>query len=303
MDNDKAPRNAIDETALNSLKNKIDELPILPQVLVRILQVNVADEDYFEQVEALATEDPPFAVRLVALANSAGAASVSPIKSIRDALTRVGAVTITNLVASLAVQRVFVPKKPSEIALWGHSISVAVCAETIAHATPTLKFEPGEAYLAGLLHDIGRFVMFEHAPDQLLKVDEANWHTPDELIEADVEIFKFTHSELGYLACNRWSLPAEIADVVRRHHEPLVSPVAAGSVEAGVLCIGFADRLSMLLEKEELDPEDNDGWAELIQQKCPQAPDGKLLMPPAELAAHIPAIKERTSGLMAGLGM
>ncbi len=63
---------------------------------------------------------------------------------------------------------------------------------------PTLKIDPAEAYLVGLLHDVGRFIMYEHASEDLLKVDEQNWTSPEQLAAADIEVFKFTHSELGY---------------------------------------------------------------------------------------------------------
>jgi len=293
----------IDTKALEALKHKIDELPMLPQVLVRILQVRTTDDDYFEQIERLATEDPPFAVRLITLANSAGSSAVSPIKSVRDALTRVGAVTITSLVASLAVQRVFVPSSPSHIGLWAHSIQVAVCAETIARLAPSLKVSTGEAYLAGLLHDIGRFVMFEHAPDELLKVDEANWGSPDELIAADVEVFKFTHAQLGFLACSRWSLPSDIAEVVRRHHQPLSEPISAGSIDAAVLCVVLGDRLSMLLDPQDADKNTSAEWARLIEEKCLLTQANKILVDPHALAGQVDGIIERSEQLMAGLGI
>lgn len=101
------------ESALHAMDVIIDELPLLPQVLVRILQLNSNSEDYFEQFELLAREDPALAIRVVALANSAASAPVSPIVSIKDALTRMGATTIRNLVTSIAVQRVFLPSKPN----------------------------------------------------------------------------------------------------------------------------------------------------------------------------------------------
>jgi putative nucleotidyltransferase with HDIG domain len=294
----------VSSAALDAMESKIDQLPLLPQVLVRILQISSADDDYFDQIDELARRDPPFAVRLVAMANSASSSPVSPIETIKDALTRVGATVITNLVASLAVQRVLVPSAPSQVALWQHSIRVAVAAETIAALVPALKVDKGHAYLGGLLHDIGRFVMLEHASDNLLKVDESHWHSPEELIEADVEIFKFTHSELGYLACSHWGLPGNLANTVRRHHEKLSGSIQPGSVEANVLCVEIADRVDMfLLERNEVDRLSSDELVETIDQKCLWSPEAKNLVKAEILATRIDEIATQSARLFGGLAL
>ena len=180
------PGTPVDNTALRSMSEKIGELPMLPQVLVRVMQLDAAADDYFERFETLVMEDPPLAVRVIAFANSAESSPVASIKTIREAITRMGMARVGALVSSLAVQRVFVPTRPNQVRLWTHSIETAVAAREIARALPQLGVDPGHAYLAGLLHDIGRFVMFEHASDDLLKVDEHHWHTLEELVAADL---------------------------------------------------------------------------------------------------------------------
>lgn len=293
----------VSTSALDDMEHKVDQLPLLPQVLVRIMQLSVEQDDFFEQLDKLAREDPPFAVRLLATANSAASSPVSPIKSIKEALTRVGAVRISNLVASMAVQRVFMPSSPSQVGLWRHAVQVAVAAEAIAEIFPDLEIDRGQAYLAGLLHDIGRFMMFEYAPDHLLKVDESNWHSSDELIEADVETFKFTHSELGYLACSRWGLPDDISEVVRRHHENLDGAPKPGSLEINILCIEIADRLTLFLEQSDIDHLSSSELITAIEQKCLWPPPVKDLINAELIAMKIAEIKKTSEELVAGLGL
>jgi putative nucleotidyltransferase with HDIG domain len=267
------------------------------------MKLSVDQDDFFEQLDKLAREDPPFAVRLLATANSAASSPVSPIKSIKEALTRVGAVRISSLVASMAVQRVFMPSSPSQVELWRHSIQVAVAAEAMAEIFPDLEIERGQAYLAGLLHDIGRFVMFEHAPAHLLKVDESNWHSPEKLIAADVEVFNFTHSELGYLACSRWGLPDDISEIVRRHHEILNDSPEPASLEMNILCIEIADRLALFLEQSDIDYLASDELITAIEQKCLLTTAVKNLINAQVIAERIPKIKKQSEELVAGLGL
>ena len=296
-------KNTTDKTALREMQDKIGELPVLPQVLVKILQLDPASEDYFEEFGKLTKEDPAFAVRVIALANSAASAPAVPVASIRDALTRMGAEAIRSLVASLAVQRVFMPTAAHEVRLWQHSVFTAFAAAEIAEITPNLEVDPAEAYLVGLLHDIGRFVMFEHAAPNLLKVDESNWHTPEELVEADIKVYNFTHSELGYLACQHWKLPETIADVVRQHHAVLDEQISGGSIDATTLCVQVADRLCLsLLQRPDFDETDEQLRKEHILNDCLRTERERELISVATLVNNLDRISRDSKDLLSGLG-
>ncbi|MDH3640709.1 MAG: HDOD domain-containing protein [Gammaproteobacteria bacterium] len=203
---------------LADLVDHIDELPLLPNVVVRLIGLDQHDENYFEDVTALASEDPPLAAQLIKIANSPMSAPAEPIVSIASAVTRLGAQFVASLVTSLAVTRVFVPTNNSQKRLWVHSINTALGARLITRSLPTIAHLNEAAYLAGLLHDIGRFIMFEQTPELLQQVEETHWATPDELLEVELKNFRFNHSELGYLAAKKWSFPNMIAETIRNHH-------------------------------------------------------------------------------------
>jgi len=285
------------------MEGKIGELPLLPQVLVRILQLDADSNNFFEEFGKLIKEDPAFAVKLIALANSASSAPTVPVVSIRDALTRIGTRALRNLVASLAVQRVFFPTKPSEVRLWQHSVYVAFAAAQVAESTPGIKVDPAEAYLVGLLHDIGRFVMFEHAAPNLLKVDESQWERAEQLIEADLDIYKFTHSELGFKACQYWQLPKSICDVVRLHHTPIESDIVPGSLNALLFCVQVADNLCLsLLQREDFDDIPADERERRILADCLKTDQQAKLLPPWVVAAKLDMIRNDSRELLSGLG-
>ncbi len=290
--------------ALHSMEDKIAELPLLPQVLVRILQLDPKSEEYFEEFEHSAKEDPAFAVRVIALANSAASSPIAPISVIRDALARMGATTVASFVASLAVQRVFMPTEPNQILLWKHSISTAVGAQRVAELVPQLQIPAGHAYLVGLLHDVGRFVMFEHAPKQLLAVDEHNWQTPDDLEAVDVEVFNFTHSELGSLACEHWGVPDAIAEIIRHHHTPLQGSIAPGSGDATTFCVQVADRLAVtLIDNGDYEALSDDERIERIALYCLKSDEERRLLAVDRLAAEVPMIRRESEHLMQNLGL
>jgi len=292
------------ETALEIMANKIDELPLLPQVLVRILQLDPASDSFFEEFGKLTKEDPAFAVRVIALANSAASAPAVPITTIKDALTRMGVQAIRSMVASLAVQRVFMPTKPNEIRLWEHSVFAAFAAAQIAEIVPSIEIDPAEAYLVGLLHDIGRFVMFEHAAPSLLLVDERDWGTPDELVAADEAVYKYTHAELGYRACQRWQLPESICDVIQLHHMPVDSEIVPGSINAMLFCLQVADNLCLsLLQRDDFEDISVDDREQKILSECLKTERNIRTLPADRLAFHLNKIHADGRELLSGLGL
>ncbi len=290
-------------SALASMADKVDELPLLPQSLVNVMRLSPDDADYFDRFEDLAREDPALAVKIVSFANSAASAPMSPVLSIQAALARMGIQPIRSLVASLAVQRVFMPSEESQVNLWKHSISVAVASQRVATMLSDLDVDPGFAYLAGLLHDIGRFVMLEHASDDLQRVDESEWASGDDLLAADLDVFLFTHSELGYLACQRWGLPDDIAEVVRFHHADLEMPIKPGSVDAINLCVQVADRLDlMIFSNEELQDAPLEEIQAALSQQCSACETLGSIMDPQAMVMQIPGIRSEIQELLAGLG-
>ena len=292
------------DTELEIMATKINELPVLPQVLVRLLQLDPASDDFFDEFGRLAKEDPGFAIKVIALANSAASAPAAPITTIKDALTRMGAQPVRSMVASLAVQRVFMPTEPNEIRLWEHSVFAAFACAQIAEIVPSVEIDPAEAYLVGLLHDIGRFVMFEHAAPNLQLVDESNWETAEELIEADVEIYKYTHAELGYGACQHWRLPESICDVIQLHHMPVDSEIVPGSINAMLFCLQVADNLCLsLLQRDDFEDISRDEREQRITTDCLKTERNIRTLPADKLAFHLDKIHTESKDLLNGLGL
>jgi len=203
---------------LSRLTEKIHELPMLPAVITQLMALSPDDEEFAKKVLDLAKSDPPFSARLLQLANSASQYPASAITTVHDAITRIGAHSILNVMFSMAVLKVFVPSTPGQRNLWVHAIQVAISSQTIANLVPALDVDPEQAYLCGLMHDIGRFVLFDESTDELARVDEMSWETPQQLIEVENELCGFNHAELGWHACKKWQLPKVIQLCVKEHH-------------------------------------------------------------------------------------
>ena len=211
-------RQELAQSISEHVEQHLESLPLLPIVVARMLALRIDDEDYFEKVLTLAEEDPTFALRLIRLSNSPVMAPTVPVTTLRMAIARVGASHIAGLITSLAVIRVFVPRSQDERDLWVHAIQVAVGARELARELMLPGTDAEEMYLYGLLHDIGRFVMFDLVPDALRKVADYGWKSPEELVAAELKICGVDHAELGGRVCERWGLPRPVVEAVREHH-------------------------------------------------------------------------------------
>lgn len=261
----------------NRLERRIDNLPVLPTVVGQLLMLDREDDRFFDRVLRLVESDPSFAARMLSAANSASSAPRVPVTSVRSALTRLGSVGASNMILAVAVTRVFIPRDAWERSLWRHALQVggALRALTLAVHEP-FGFTADDAFAAGLLHDIGRFVMFEEAPDLLRQIDEGGWNSPGELIETEREICGVSHTELGAHACERWGLPHLLADVVRRHHEPDIDP-NAGPVDALIALTHFTD-LAMFPSAMPGSPGYDAAGVEVIEAELmPKLPDGFII--------------------------
>jgi putative nucleotidyltransferase with HDIG domain len=202
---------------IESLESRLEQIAVLPSVIARLAALDLDSPDANEEIVALVRSDPPLALRLMRLANSALHGS-GEIDTIPDAIQRVGTGGLANVILALSVVEVFVPHTQGQRNLWIHSIQTALAARRLAALRPDVGLGMEECFLAGLLHDIGRFVIFEHRPQDMALLDEAGVGNPQELVASELHVCGFDHATLGYEVCRRWNLPESVCEMVRVHH-------------------------------------------------------------------------------------
>ena len=232
------------------LERTIDELPVLPTVLTEVIGLDAGRDDTFDRLVALAESDPPFAARLIHLANSARyARRGGSVLDVRGATARLGSRATSELLTSLAVARVFVPTTPGQRRLWLHAIQVALAARRIAKELRT-DLDLNTLYLGALLHDLGRFLLFETSPEELGQIDEIGYDTPEGLIAAEHAVCGTDHATLGALAAEAWRLPDWLTRLIANHHRQL--PRVDRDIREAVRILQLADYVGTVLCQVEL---------------------------------------------------
>jgi HD-like signal output (HDOD) protein len=202
--------------------------------------------------------------------------------------------------------RVFVPSTQAQRNLWIHSLQTAVSASAIAELGSLTTDGRGQAYLGGLMHDLGRFVLLYVARDNFDEVEEANWSTPEQLVEAEKMACGFDHAELGAIACKYWGLPRFVVELVRNHHRYAIqgNDTLNPHVKDLVVTVQMADLFSILmLRNPDFSVWEAQRLAGQIGKDCRHPKWTKLPVSPQALAGKAQWIDTESHRLVSALGL
>ncbi len=209
-------------TVLNDLKVS-GNLPSMPQVLVRLIDACHQQEVDLQKVARIVSKDSTLTAKILQLVNSAFIGARSPFMDVRQAVVYLGADTVRNLAVSISVQQVFRRVETNGLLsldrFWYHSYENALLARRIARAVSYP--DPSEAYLGGLLHDIGKLLLWMAFPGKYapLLLKGVRCHN-GRLAFLEQEKLHINHCEAGAWLMEQWRLPSLFADAIRFHHHP-----------------------------------------------------------------------------------
>lgn len=208
---------------LDKLIEASNEMAPLPASAVRLAQVASSPECDLNEVVELIAFDLTLTSKLLRAANSAASASTAPVKTVYDAVSRLGTAQVMALAVAASarphLQAGVVAYGLDEGALWRHSVAAAVAAET-APAICQVEVPP-ETFTAALLHDIGKLIMGRYLdPVSLGYIRRAQEVDHLGQLEAEALLLNVHHGELGGLIAQHWQLPPRVVQGIIHHHTP-----------------------------------------------------------------------------------
>jgi HD-like signal output (HDOD) protein len=199
----------------------VARLPAMPQILLKLIVQCQTEEVGMSALAELVSKDPGMAGKILSVANSSAYHRSGRKVGLEQSLMSLGVDMIKTLVISESVFQVFNGFSHSSSTdlhgFWKHSLSAAVMAREIAERMNYPHAE--EAYLAGLLHDVGRLALLSTSPNEYAQYFQAE--DDDELCRIEQEVLKMTHTEAGAWLVEHWNLDSFLADSVLYHHEPV----------------------------------------------------------------------------------
>ncbi|MCS7301004.1 MAG: HDOD domain-containing protein, partial [Fimbriimonadales bacterium] len=209
----------------------------LPQTVTRLVELVESEAATLEQIEALINADPVLCGKVLQVANSAYYGLARQVNSVRHALLLLGAYTIRGIALSVAVTAALRSGRTvdeRERRLWRHAFACAGYAQGIAQARRWGVRTAEDAYVAGLLHDIGMLFLLTRFPERyapLLREAEEN---SDRLLERELRQFGYDHADVGAMIADYWRLPQRIVQAIASHHAPCLPEGEARRLTAAV---------------------------------------------------------------------
>ena len=196
-------------------------LPTLPHILVKLISACQDENGSIEDMSRIIHTDVSMAAKILKLANSAYFRSSGKISRIDHAIARLGRDAIKNLAISSAIHQVF-----GKTALlnngfdlkrfWRHSLTTAVLARTIAGNSG--YNQPEQAFLAGMIHDIGRLILALNFPYEYKEVLNDRENEAESMIDREIRMMA-PHTEIGVWLLTKWQMDSMTVDAVLYHHE------------------------------------------------------------------------------------
>ncbi len=224
---------------LRRVVGRIGKLPAMPKTYGRLQAALSQPTVTAGEVGDIVNADAAIASKVLQITNSAFFRLRKPMVRIKDAVTYLGFATIRNLVLSAEI---FSQWKSPQNALRVDPEQLQNHAQLAAAACKSLaggRASPDDAWLAGLLHDIGYWVLVQECPDELGQALELsrNRHLP--LFECERLTTGATHAEIGAYLLGLWGLPYSIVEAVALHHAP-TSITSHGYDLLGALAVSHA---------------------------------------------------------------
>lgn len=191
-------------------------LPVFPGIAFELQQLLADDNTSVDQVSKVISKDQALATEVLRLANSALFSGPNKTRTVRDAIMRLGLNHVFNLVICTSQKNLYYSSNASlnnylQVS-WKHALCTAIGSKYLVEELGYRELRD-EAFLAGLLHDIGKLV--------LIKVFEAMNSKNEDLVFSDAfvsKVFASMHAEQGYHLMDEWSIPETYCKIALNHH-------------------------------------------------------------------------------------
>ena len=195
---------------------QVGELPTLPHVVQKLASMIGRPNVSAEEIGALIEKDQVLSAKVLRLANSPFYGFPSRIASVAHAVVVLGLSVVKGL--TLCATAFDMMKNAGMNDLWRHSLGVAMTAHILGAKTGMKN--PEEVFVGGLLHDIGKVVLYVKWPDVGKQITAATKDSARSRMDTERELFDVTHADVGGWLATAWHLPTSLREPILHHHLP-----------------------------------------------------------------------------------
>jgi putative nucleotidyltransferase with HDIG domain len=212
------------------------KLPSPPAVMTKVIHI-LNDPDFnVRDLSRVITDDPALASKTLSLSRSPRYAQRLQPQTVHQAILVLGLQTLRNIVVATAAKSFISRTNKISERIWSHSLAAALAGRIVAKRVGFA--DPEQAFLVGLLHDVGEMVLFNSDPRSFEELVEEAQRAQISIAKKEAEHYGFDHTAVGVALLEFWHIDDQVSDAVLHHHESEAN--AAGSLAA---IIDMADYL------------------------------------------------------------
>lgn len=214
-------KKAPDPRRIKRITQSIIGLPTLPTIVSKMIELVDNPRTSAASLARLISTDQTLTARILKLANSAYYGYPKEISTVNMAIVVLGFNTVKDMGLSLSVFDIFKSKENNSVfdiaRFWEHSIGCGVASRMLARNYHSRN--ASEAFVAGLLHDIGKIILNQYFHPEFTEITELV-STGNTLEKAEEAVIGTSHAQVGSWLAEKWNLPEIITQTIRYHHEP-----------------------------------------------------------------------------------
>ncbi|MCC6358615.1 MAG: HDOD domain-containing protein [Phycisphaerales bacterium] len=206
-------------SALDAAVQRVSEISTLPQIALNVIEVAQNPDAGAAELRDVVEGDPALSARVIRVVNSAAYGLRTTVSNLHQAISYLGFTQVRNLAMTASVSDIF--KNDHAIGpysrrnLWRHLVAVGICARLVARRCRLPNFE--DAFLAGLLHDVGIILIDQNFHDDFELVI-GNLDDSRTLCDVERECLGFDHCTFGERVAEGWRFPEPVRAAIRHHH-------------------------------------------------------------------------------------
>lgn len=234
--------------SLQALVTDTQRLLSLPDVVVRVNQLTDDPNSSISDIEKVIRQDAGLSTHLLNIVNSPFYGFPSSIDSISRAIMIIGSQDLRNLTLASSATKMLNGLQNKLLDMrhfWQHNLYCAIIARELGRQNEDIH--PERLFVAGLLHEIGRLVLYSAEPEACAELVEQANREKRPLFELEQETFGFSHNELGAELGRKWLLPKSLTETIRHFHDP---SQADTRYQYDAAMINIADATACNLDKE-----------------------------------------------------
>lgn len=208
-----AVTNDLDALGLNDLVKKANDLNMLPQVARKVMEMINQDSTSASALAEVLEKDPNITASILKISNSAFYGLRREVTTVNQAIMILGFKSLKSMVIATSTKSLHKSFGITEQLMWDQSIGTAIAGKIIA---PSI--EVGElTFVGGLLHNVGQAVMNSVSPKAYIEVMKLAYNEGVEPVEAEMQVFGYSYTQVGYSLTEKWGLPASLSKIIRYH--------------------------------------------------------------------------------------